>query len=297
MTEETSAQNSGGWVRCANSWTTMYSMSAEFTIIGAPVEAQRPVGRVTPTALALVAHEHTRIPAMSEPWSPSIYNLRQPLFGARPIPVDNGPADRLESFIAAESGRRAYLEPPVIEADFRRAHICVLYNHSDVASQIRQRLAAEEALGGGFQHPIRPMTQYPASPLPHNAAQLIDWHVHRRGYQYSAAVHRDLDGLPAPTAAPHLVVDAGAGFEERRTRPGAFHLLDGSSIDVPMMNTTDELGYAKGEEYQVVDLPYLGRELSMTLMLPDKGRFREFEQGLDGCPDEAHHWGDQGTSS
>ena len=72
-------------------------------------------------------------------------------------------------------------------------------------------------------------------------------------------------------------------FEDRRTRPEAFHLLDGSSIDVPMMNTTDEFGYAKGEGYQVVDLPYLGRELSMTLMLADKGRFSEFEERLDAA--------------
>ena len=72
-------------------------------------------------------------------------------------------------------------------------------------------------------------------------------------------------------------------FEERRTRPDAFHLLDGSTIDVPMMNTTNAFGYAKGEGYQVVDLPYLGRELSMTLMLPDKGRFREFEERLDAA--------------
>ena len=72
-------------------------------------------------------------------------------------------------------------------------------------------------------------------------------------------------------------------FAERRTRPGAFHLLDGSSIDVPTMNTTEGFGYAKGEGYQVVDLPYWGRELSMTLILPDRGRFREFEEGMDAA--------------
>ena len=72
-------------------------------------------------------------------------------------------------------------------------------------------------------------------------------------------------------------------FEDRRTKQEAFHLLDGSSIDVPMMNTTDEFGYTKGEGYQVVDLPYVGGELSMTLMLPDRGRFREFEERLDAA--------------
>lgn len=72
-------------------------------------------------------------------------------------------------------------------------------------------------------------------------------------------------------------------FGKHRTRPGPFHLLDGSSIDVPMMNTTDGFGYARGDGYQVVDLPYRGGELSMTLMLPAKGRFKEFEQGLDAA--------------
>ena len=70
-------------------------------------------------------------------------------------------------------------------------------------------------------------------------------------------------------------------FPESRTAPGPFHLLDGGSIDVPMMRTNDEFTYASGDGYQAVDLPYDGYELSMTILLPDRGRFQEFEQGLD----------------
>ena len=40
-------------------------------------------------------------------------------------------------------------------------------------------------------------------------------------------------------------------------------------------------GYARGDGYQVVDLPYVGHELSMTILLPDEGRFGEFEDSLD----------------
>ncbi len=70
-------------------------------------------------------------------------------------------------------------------------------------------------------------------------------------------------------------------FGEADTRPRPFHLLDGGSVDVPMMRTSEDFGYAAGDGYQAVDLPYLGHELSMTVMVPDRGRFREFEDSLD----------------
>jgi serpin B len=37
----------------------------------------------------------------------------------------------------------------------------------------------------------------------------------------------------------------------------------------------------KGENYQVVELPYDGNELSMLLIMPDEGSFYSFEQSLD----------------
>ena len=70
-------------------------------------------------------------------------------------------------------------------------------------------------------------------------------------------------------------------FPEARTAPGPFHLLDGGSVEAPMMRTNEEFTYASGDGYQAVDLPYDGYELSMTILLPDRGRFQEFEQGLD----------------
>ncbi len=72
-------------------------------------------------------------------------------------------------------------------------------------------------------------------------------------------------------------------FDESDTRPRPFHLLDGNSVDVPMMRTTDEFGYAVGDGYQAVNLPYDADGLSMTVMLPDPGRFREFEAALDAA--------------
>ena len=69
-------------------------------------------------------------------------------------------------------------------------------------------------------------------------------------------------------------------FYEGSTKMEPFYLLDGGIIDVPMMNVTEEFGYADGDGYQAVRLPYLGGAL-MLAIVPDRGSFREFEQSLD----------------
>jgi serpin B len=70
-------------------------------------------------------------------------------------------------------------------------------------------------------------------------------------------------------------------FQEEATRDGPFTLLDGSRIAVPMMHQTESFGYAKGEGYQAVELPYDGHELSMVILLPDRDSFDPFEDSLD----------------
>ena len=70
-------------------------------------------------------------------------------------------------------------------------------------------------------------------------------------------------------------------FDKRLTANDPFLLLDGSRVDVPMMRTTHYIGYAAGNGYQAVELPYRGGELSMIVLLPDQGRFEEFEKRLD----------------
>ena len=70
-------------------------------------------------------------------------------------------------------------------------------------------------------------------------------------------------------------------FDEYATTREQFRLLDGGTAGVEMMRTTEYFGYASGDEYQVVDLPYVGGELSMTVLLPDWGRFEEFEGRMD----------------
>ena len=70
-------------------------------------------------------------------------------------------------------------------------------------------------------------------------------------------------------------------FSEDTTRDGPFYLLDGSEVTVPMMSQTESFGYAEGDGYQAVELRYDGEELSMVILLPDSGHFKEFEESLD----------------
>ena len=72
-------------------------------------------------------------------------------------------------------------------------------------------------------------------------------------------------------------------FEKAGTRPGPFKLLDGREVTVDMMRQAARFGYAEGEGYQAVELPYDGRELSLVVLLPAEGGFTEFEESLDGA--------------
>ena len=69
-------------------------------------------------------------------------------------------------------------------------------------------------------------------------------------------------------------------FDEDVTANGAFYLLDGGQVTVPMMRQTESFGYTEGEGYQAVELLYDGDELSMVVLLPASGNFEAFEEGL-----------------
>jgi serpin B len=69
-------------------------------------------------------------------------------------------------------------------------------------------------------------------------------------------------------------------FDKKMTANGPFYLLDGGQVTVPMMKQTESFGYAEGEGYQAVELPYDGNELSMVILLPASGNFQAFGKGL-----------------
>jgi serpin B len=70
-------------------------------------------------------------------------------------------------------------------------------------------------------------------------------------------------------------------FKEDATQDAPFFLLSGAEISVPTMRQVETLGYAAGENYEVIELPYAGDTMSMLILLPDAGTFAAFEAALD----------------
>jgi len=76
-------------------------------------------------------------------------------------------------------------------------------------------------------------------------------------------------------------------FDPRATREQPFHLLDGGTATVSMMQQTERFNYYLGEGYQAVMLPYSGGKesphcrMSMVFLVPDDGCFQAFEDSLD----------------
>jgi serpin B len=62
-------------------------------------------------------------------------------------------------------------------------------------------------------------------------------------------------------------------FEAEDTHDADFHALDGSTVSVPTMLQTAGSGYADGDGYTLVDVPYAGDHLSMVIVMPDDGKF------------------------
>ena len=71
-------------------------------------------------------------------------------------------------------------------------------------------------------------------------------------------------------------------FESSLTRPRPFRRSDGSVVRVPMMSGALELaGYGTGPGWQAARLPYAGRDLAMTVVVPDSSDLQQFSQSLD----------------
>jgi serpin B len=69
-------------------------------------------------------------------------------------------------------------------------------------------------------------------------------------------------------------------FDPELTETAPFRLLDGSTVDVSLMQGSMRLDYAAGDGWQAVQLPYIGGA-SMIVLVPDDGRYAEVEGRLD----------------
>jgi serpin B len=71
-------------------------------------------------------------------------------------------------------------------------------------------------------------------------------------------------------------------FSERSTQSAVFHAA-GGDVTVSMMHgQPGGASYARGDGYQAVALPYLGKAFDMVIVMPDDERFDELESALDG---------------
>ena len=61
-------------------------------------------------------------------------------------------------------------------------------------------------------------------------------------------------------------------FDEDATRPENFWVGPGRTVEVPMMSLTGEFNYTETEEFEALEMPYEGGDLSMLILLP-KTRF------------------------
>ena len=70
-------------------------------------------------------------------------------------------------------------------------------------------------------------------------------------------------------------------FDPNNTSDAPFHLLDGSTPQVKMMNDGHlTIPYTKGDGYQAIELAYTGGTAAMDLIVPDEGNFNQFESAL-----------------
>lgn len=71
-------------------------------------------------------------------------------------------------------------------------------------------------------------------------------------------------------------------FDPEETSDGAFHLLDGSEVTVPMMQKAAlRTRHAEARGVQAVEIPYYPGNASFLLILPPEGGFESFEESLD----------------
>ena len=76
-------------------------------------------------------------------------------------------------------------------------------------------------------------------------------------------------------------------FPKENTADGPFHLLDGSTVQTPMMNFDKRTMYGEVDGVQAVELPYAGFQYSAYVVVPAEGEFEEFERTLDAEAVEA----------
>lgn len=86
-----------------------------------------------------------------------------------------------------------------------------------------------------------------------------------------------------PVAVTYLRAPWQVPFDRATTRTGSFSRLDGTSADVRTMQVASPSGVltAEGPGWRAIDIPYLGGELSLLVVVPSGATFEDLEGSLD----------------
>jgi serpin B len=90
----------------------------------------------------------------------------------------------------------------------------------------------------------------------------------------------DADTRLVLTDALYFKAKWADSFDKTLTADQPFHLLDGSTANVPMMSKEADYAYAEGNGWQYAELPYQKSHLAMGIVLPSAGTFDTFRKGL-----------------
>jgi serpin B len=81
------------------------------------------------------------------------------------------------------------------------------------------------------------------------------------------------------TSAIYFKGDWLRQFQTNHTIEAPFHLADGTQVQAPLMDQTEHYPYAKADGIQVLELAYVGEELSMMVFLPKEADGLESLEG------------------
>ena len=116
---------------------------------GAPAESEGAVGGTASPTAALAPDEHPSPLAHAYTRPPEVYPRSDVFGGLGTVPRGEGLQDALLAHISFESGAHGDLKLTLVEADLGRRSNSVLDNHLDVAAEVGEGLAGDEAPGSG----------------------------------------------------------------------------------------------------------------------------------------------------
>jgi serpin B len=140
-----------------------------------------------------------------------------------------------------------------------------------------------DALGQSYGAAVR-LVDFQASPDPSRLA-INGWVSDQTNAKISDLIGAgDVDTTTRLVLVNAIYFDAqwSTPFDPTATHAEAFTRLDGSTVTENGMTQSLDTNYAAGDGWQAVELPYVGDQTSMVVVVPDSGKFATVEKGLSG---------------